>query len=1659
MIENNIVKWLELGDSIQKLEIYNKGFSAFIFYMYYLLSKHVHFSEYFHIFLMFLFFAQIWELNIVKVNTEGDKFLEIVKYLEKIFLFQKMISDGKTLKLILNLSLIIYFSLFLITIINMILLYMEIKYKVVIAICSFFNLLFIYYINAPLIQIFFYPLLFYNKKYIDFNYFQNNNSLFLVTIIFSLIFMFLIIFYVTFASLYISDIGCINNYNEKSKINSSYITLIIIIKIIFVGLEFLINYLIERKTIILVYYLLFFFVIGFIRFYTLNNVFYYNQKINIFHYYGWNYTIWFSFCIFLKESLKIKDITLFLVLGIILITIGFIFYLKYYQFGILTKLNIFESKSLKDIEIFNELLINLSKENNYKSKALIAGIIKRIEENIKDNPELKELYYKIINDKYLKKKFNSLKEIKILSIILIIYSYNIEKSKDITELTFHMCYFLINYFKNPLYAISLSTKVKPKTHIQSYYKFVLMEEIKEYFIRVLNKNKNKLSLKHIQISSVILYNQFIDLFKMKIYDATCSQIDYFDILKNNITTRNTTENFLNLGESILSLKKDIMNLWDRIILLNPFNNETEKDYLMYLDTILQDEVLKKSELKKFNSLKVEQINEKNNLYYSMFNKETTAVLLSDGYSNNGKILYATPNFTSLFMFTGKEILNTSIDELLPDAIQNFHKFLIEEAIKYSNLSYIFNDKRDVLLKGKNGGIFNIYLYVKPVPDLTFGLIYFIYIEKIQNQNLIFILDEDFKINGFTETNTQTGSNFTINNNYGLTKLINGNHIGLVIPEILFQIDYNEKNNMYYFLKNNIEMKGHLYETTFNNNLDSKIEKIMESIKDRKIYNDNKYNSFEEYDDFIRELNKKYTKTFSIFFRIQTHSFVDGKYKYYRIYVINDILSDNEIPTLLHSNLNSDSIEENNSLKDIKFKSKIKNSNNDNNIYDSKNKPTKQGNFSNKNIKLKTIINRQSKILMKKEADELNKELNNNKEIIFKDNQNKKQITSNVNNKQSSKGPNLDSNANKAVIESAEFNKLKNEIIEKTDSFYIKLMKVIASIFLLVMIILMIIEYKTSKKIVNSIIEFLDENKFFIYTKIGCACIYNSAFNLQLIKENVIPYNLCPNNNCTSFYADLLQQCYTEIIVQKYRISSFFPDFKVIFSQKINVELYIYNSTYTDHLNLDIDMFLNLVISKGLKIIANLTNYIDDNSINQFEIGKLNIYFKNLLDGALKYFYSDYEGFSGEEKELKCSKATSNPPYGLIISMCLWGLSSSIFFILICKKNVMEIYFLGRLINFTSSNFDDYLKNLEELKKKFRENSNDEEDKNRDELDFGLDDAELEEKNENNSKNNKTDKDKNVKNRLDNNKESPNKKKNKQIKIQQQRLKKKKVMSDFFNKYNISFGLKVSFLFLCSASFFILILGNIERTRNNYKKFDSYVESINILFYKYFKTFLIFKEQLEILYHKKDKTKFLIPAETELEKPKLGNSLMYFFTNSKYSKETLTNMEKLYSKDACNILAKNENENKFCESLLSSILTKGLEQSIVQMSLIINSCIEELNALRTNITVDIFSYNNSTYAHYDIFMGYYMVESFFKTKDYFESFGQDEKIYIYKIIGSITISYFIINIILIILFIYYIHGYKKVENSFLNFIGIFPSKFIADDENFYKSIFKFGEYYC
>ena len=150
---------------------------------------------------------------------------------------------------------------------------------------------------------------------------------------------------------------------------------------------------------------------------------------------------------------------------------------------------------------------------------MLFGLIEKFERYFKTLPEMNDKYIKLLRDPILKKKFNDSSDLHVLSIVYIIYDYHLEKSSFKNDILLVMSYFIMNIFKKAYYAISLCIKIKVSNSIISYFKFILMEQIKEYLIFKITKSVNKENIKHVQIGSVILYYIYIDLFRLKIFDA------------------------------------------------------------------------------------------------------------------------------------------------------------------------------------------------------------------------------------------------------------------------------------------------------------------------------------------------------------------------------------------------------------------------------------------------------------------------------------------------------------------------------------------------------------------------------------------------------------------------------------------------------------------------------------------------------------------------------------------------------------------------------------------------------------------------------------------------------------------------------------------------------------------------------------------------------------------------------------------------------------------------------------------------------------------------------------------------------------------------------------------------------------------------------------
>ena len=122
-------------------------------------------------------------------------------------------------------------------------------------------------------------------------------------------------------------------------------------------------------------------------------------------------------------------------------------------------------------------------------------------------------------------------------------------------------------------------------------------------------------------------------------------------------------------------------------------------------------------------------------------------------------------------------------------------------------------------------------------------------------------------------------------------------------------------------------------------------------------------------------------------------------------------------------------------------------------------------------------------------------------------------------------------------DSVELNKIKSEITNKKDSFYVKIMKYLTYIYSILVIFFIIFEFITSNKTIDKEIKFL--KSYFQRAKVDSACVYISFSGIQLIliEQGFVDDNSC-FISCLSSYKELIIKCLNDIEVQKKEIYLF-----------------------------------------------------------------------------------------------------------------------------------------------------------------------------------------------------------------------------------------------------------------------------------------------------------------------------------------------------------------------------------------------------------------------------------------------------------------------------------------------------------------------------------------
>ena len=393
MIESNIINWIDLGDSMQNLDVYGHKKWLHFFNIMRVLVGYKTFSVFFYIILKFFFFLQIIMLTLANINDNNDSAVEVLKYISKVILVQEIVTDKDSYKIcvIVNsvLTVIIIFCVIYLLISISIGKFIS---KLPVHFFNFVNLLVMNYLIGPIVQI---GIMAFNcdhnvHKFLNVSCYSH--WLHWVMLIVSILNVILWVSLSVLLSIYYNEIGSVNETKVCARINCNYDFVVNIAKILmFVFAYILHNYGGDSETLRVIFEV-YVFLNGFgFCIYVYKEVLFYDERINKVVMFGWVFTTWFAFVIVIKSLLDVVDTTIFILLGWVVLAFIIYFLEEARKEFLLTDFNIFEVKSLKNIELFNSTLLGLINQRSVKAKTMLVGLTKKFEDYYQNNRNFQSL--------------------------------------------------------------------------------------------------------------------------------------------------------------------------------------------------------------------------------------------------------------------------------------------------------------------------------------------------------------------------------------------------------------------------------------------------------------------------------------------------------------------------------------------------------------------------------------------------------------------------------------------------------------------------------------------------------------------------------------------------------------------------------------------------------------------------------------------------------------------------------------------------------------------------------------------------------------------------------------------------------------------------------------------------------------------------------------------------------------------------------------------------------------------------------------------------------------------------------------------------------------------------------------------------------------------
>jgi hypothetical protein len=278
-----------------------------------------------------------------------------------------------------------------------------------------------------------------------------------------------------------------------------------------------------------------------------------------------------------------------------------------------------------------------------------------------------------------------------------------------------------------------------------------------------------------------------------------------------------------------------------------------------------------------------------------------------------------------------------------------------------------------------------------------------------------------------------------------------------------------------------------------------------------------------------------------------------------------------------------------------------------------------------------------------------------------------------------------------------YNKIKNDIINKKETFPLKIMKYLCYAFGVITLTLIIVEVYQQNAAFQRLANYLEQHLLLNKIQINSAILYSISVNIRWLSHSLYMNSLSHfNEEWSTFLKNLLEQ--NMVIMEDLKnIASQIEEESI--NEKFLIEIYVYKFEETEKFNFTLDNLFSYIINNGIKLMDTFDYFIvnDCGKIPE-ELGLKEINLKNLIEKAYDLYSLDLNFYSDKDKDKKINNIFEYVPVSLIINgtMLLCILFFCIYYTI--SFHNFEIFFLDKLINFNSNDFDNYIKKLDDIKK-------------------------------------------------------------------------------------------------------------------------------------------------------------------------------------------------------------------------------------------------------------------------------------------------------------------------------------------------------------------------